>query len=229
MRASHSYWAVLGAIFVGFFLAALLPDAAWATSTIVLVETATLAIAIWTAGWAMSERTFPVALATAATAGAVLNLFWRDEALTTAVAVVGGLLAITIAVVIAEGAISQQEVNSRSVAGAICVYVLVGIVFMFVYSVLATVDPSPFFAQGTDGTRALRVYFSYVTLATLGYGDYTPASNVGHALAVLEALLGQVYLVTVVAVVVTRLGPRRRASADEPMPPADGSEESPPQ
>src|SRR5262249_40124109 len=130
--------------------------------------------------------------------------------------VVGGLLAITIAVVIAEGAIAQNEVNTRSVAGAICVYVLFGIVFMFIYSTMAAVDATPFFAQGTDGTRPLRLYFSFVTLATLGYGDYTPAANLGHALAVLEALAGQLYLVTVVAVVVTRLArPRRGASARE--------------
>lgn len=210
IRDNHSYWAVLGAIFVGFFLAALLPDTPWATSTIVLVEAATLAIAIWTAGWAMSESTFPVALATAAAVGAVLNLFWRDDALTAALGIVGGLLTIVIAVVIARGAVAQQEVNSRSVAGAICVYVLFGMVFMFVYSTIAVLDATPFFAQGTDGTRPLRLYFSFVTLATLGYGDYTPKGNLGHALAVLEALMGQLYLVTVVAVVVTRLARPRR-------------------
>jgi hypothetical protein len=225
IHAHHSYWAVLGAIFVVFFGAALLPDGPWATSTIVLVEAATLAIAIWTAGWGMTERSFPVALATVAAAGAVVNLFWRDEALTAALGVVGGLLAITIAVVIAEGAIAQREVNSRSVAGAICVYVLFGLVFMFVYSVIATIDTAPFFAQGGDGTRPLRVYFSFVTLATLGYGDYTPAGNLGHALAVLEALMGQLYLVTVVAVVVTRLGrPERRRS----LPTDDGAEHDEP-
>jgi len=60
--------------------------------------------------------------------------------------------------------------------------------------------------QGTDGTRAVRLYFSFVTLATLGYGDYSPTGDVGHMLAVLEALIGQLYLVTVVAIVVTRIG-----------------------
>jgi hypothetical protein len=81
---------------------------------------------------------------------------------------------------------------------------------------MATIDATPFFAQGGDGTRALRLYFSFVTLATLGYGDYTPAGNLGHAFAVLEALMGQLYLVTVVAVVVTRLGrPGRYAPARE--------------
>lgn len=210
MRARHSYWAVLAAIFVTFFLAALLPDQPWASSLIVLIQSATLLIAIWTAGWAMTERTLPFAIATAAGIAAVINIFWRGEALTAALGLVAGLLIITVAVVIAKGAVAQNEINSRSVAGAICVYMLFGLLFMFLFGVLAVLGHGPFFAQGTDGTRSLRLYFSYVTLATLGYGDYTPAGNLGHALAVLEALIGQLYLVTVVAVVVTRLaGPGR--------------------
>jgi hypothetical protein len=206
MRAAHSYWAVLAAIFVGFFLAALLPDAPWATSLIVLVQSATLLIAIWTAGWAVTERAVSFGLATAGGAAAAINIVWQSEALTALLGITAGLLTITIAVVVAAGAVSQREVNTRSVAGAICVYVLLGMLFLFVYTVLATLETTPFFAQGTDGTRPLRLYFSFVTLATLGYGDYTPAGNLGHALAVLEALMGQLYLVTVVAVVVTRLG-----------------------
>jgi hypothetical protein len=206
IRANHSYWAVLGAIFVGFFGAALLPDHPWATSTIVLVEAATLAIAIWTGGWAMTEQSLPLALATAAAVCAVVNLFWQGKALTVTLGILGGLGTIAIAVVIARGAIAQGVVNSRSVAGAICIYVQLGIVFMFIYGLLATLKGAPFFADGTDGTRPVRLYFSYVTLATVGYGDYTAAGNLGRALAVLEALMGQLYLVTVVAVVVTRLG-----------------------
>jgi Ion channel len=206
LRANHSYWAVLAAIFVVFFLAALLPEAPWATSLIVLFQSGTLLIAIWTAGWGMTERTIPFAIATAAGVAAAINLFWQGEALTAALGLVAGLLTITIAFVIAAGAVAQNEVNSRSVAGAICVYLLFGILFMFLYSVAATLGHTPFFAQGTDGTRPIRLYFSFVTLTTIGYGDYTAAGNLGHALAVLEALIGQLYLVTVVAVVVTRLG-----------------------
>ncbi|HKD94836.1 MAG TPA: potassium channel family protein [Gaiellaceae bacterium] len=206
MRASHSYWAVLAAIFLVFFLAALLPNTDWALSLIVLMQSATLLIAIWTAGWSMTERTGPFAIATAAAIAAAINLFWEGEALTATLGGVAGLLTVTLAYVIAMGAVAQNEVNSRSVGGAICVYMLFGMLFMFLFGILALVGHGPFFAQGTDGTRPLRLYFSYTTLATLGYGDYTAASNLGHALAVLEALIGQLYLVTVVAVVVTRLG-----------------------
>jgi len=211
IRATHSYWAVLAAIFVAFFLAAILPDDAWSSSLIVLVLSATLLTVIWTAGWAMTERTIPFAVATGAGIAAAINIFWQGQALTAALGLVAGLLIVTTAVAIAAGAVAQNEVNSRSVAGAICVYLLFGMLFMFLYGVLAALGHGPFFAQGTDGTRPLRFYFSYVTLATLGYGDYTPASNLGHALAVLEALIGQLYLVTVVAVVVTRLGRPGRA------------------
>jgi hypothetical protein len=209
MRASHSYWAVLAAIFVIFFLAALLPDEPWALSLIVLMQCATLLIVIWTAGWSMTERIVPFAIAATAGVAATINLFRQGETLTTVLSIAAGLLTITIAVAIARGAVAQNEVNSRSVAGAICVYLLFGMLFMFLYGVLATLGHTPFFAQGTDGTRALRLYFSYVTLATLGYGDYTPAGNLGHMLAVAEALIGQLYLVTVVAVLVARLGHRR--------------------
>jgi ion channel len=223
LRASHSYWAVLALIFVAFFLAALLPDSAWATSLIVLVQSATLLTVIWTAGWAMSEKTIPFAIAAAAGLAAVINLFWQAEALTVALALVAGVLTVAIAVAIATGAVAQNEVNSRSVAGAICVYVLFGLLFMFMFGVLAILGHGPFFAQGTDGTRSIRLYFSFVTLATLGYGDYTPAGNLGHALAVLEALIGQLYLVTVVSVIITRLGrPARRSTASEKESVIDG-------
>jgi len=225
MRAAHSYWAVLGAIFVTFFLAALLPDAAWATSLIVLAQSATLLIVIWTAGWGMTERTLPFATATVAGVAAAVNIFWQGDALTAALAIFAGFMSVAIAVAIGQGAVAQNEVNSRSVAGAICVYMLIGMLFMWLYSVLAVLGHEPFFAQGTDGTRPVRVYFSYTTLATLGYGDYTPAKNLGRALAVLEALIGQLYLVTVVAVVVTRLGrPGRRATPTEKESENDGPE-----
>jgi len=216
MRAAHSYWAVLAAIFVTFFLAALLPDAAWATSLIALAQSATLLIVIWTAGWTMTERLAPFTIAVVAGVAALVNLVWQGKTLTIVLGLAAGVLSVAIAVAIARGAVGQNEVNSRSVAGAICVYMLIGMLFMWLFSVLAVLGQGPFFAQGTDGTRSVRLYFSYTTLATLGYGDYTPAGNLGRSLAVLEALIGQLYLVTVVAVVVTRLGkPGRRAITTE--------------
>jgi hypothetical protein len=87
--------------------------------------------------------------------------------------------------------------------------VLIGIVFVYLYGVITVLGSGDFFAQGTDGTRSLRLYFSFVTLATLGYGDYTAAGELGRTLAVVEALIGQLYLVTVIAVLVSRIQAKR--------------------
>jgi hypothetical protein len=123
----------------------------------------------------------------------------------------GGLLLAATIVVIVHGVISHSEVNAQSVIGAITVYILLGMVFISIYTVVAVLGDGPFFAQGTDGTLSLRLYFSFVTLTTVVFGDYTAAGTAGHTFAVTEALLGQVYLVTVVALLVSRMRVRSRA------------------
>jgi hypothetical protein len=144
-----------------------------------------------------------------ATGVAIANLVWGGNGLAAATALLAAGLVIVTAGAIGIGVADQRGVNSRSVLGAISIYLLVGMLFVFVYGAVATLGTGPFFAQGTDGTRSLRLYFSFVTMATLGYGDYTPAGTLGHMLAVVEALFGQLYLVTVVALLVSRLRGRR--------------------
>ena len=153
----------------------------------------------------MAQRPLPDLLVALAAAGLIRS----GTGLSAALSLVSGLMTVAIVVVIVHSVVAKGEVNRQSITGAICVYLLLGMIFVFVYGVVAALGDGPFFAQGTDGTRALRVYFSYVTLATLGYGDYTPAGNLGHTLAVVEALLGQLYLVTVVALLVARMRPAR--------------------
>ena len=107
------------------------------------------------------------------------------------------------------GVLDQREVNRQAVTGAVCIYVLIGFFYVFIYGAIAAFGDGYLFAQGTDGTRSIRLYFSYVTLATVGYGDYTMAGNLGRTLAVLEALMGQLYLVTILALLVSRMRPKR--------------------
>ena len=89
-----------------------------------------------------------------------------------------------------------------------------------------------FFAEGVPATIPHCTYFSFTTLATIGYGDLTAASNLGHTLSVSEGLLGQVYLVTVVSLIVGNLGRRRPPGErveDQLQDPTGGSRpESPP-
>jgi hypothetical protein len=130
------------------------------------------------------------------------------------VGILSGLLAVATIATVALGVVDQGEANVRAVTGAVCVYVLIGIMFVYLYGVIAVVGSGDFFAQGTDGTRSLRLYFSFVTLATLGYGDYTASGELGRTLAIVEALVGQLYLVTVIAVLVSRIRGRGSEAAD---------------
>ena len=108
-------------------------------------------------------------------------------------------------------------VNVQTVLGAICIYVVIGILFASVDSGLGHLSDQPFFAGIAAATSSQYVYFSFITLSTVGYGDLTPALPAARALAVTEALIGQLYLVTVLALLVSNFGqvrqPRGRGSS----------------
>ena len=95
------------------------------------------------------------------------------------------------------------------VAGVLCLYLLLGLFFTSIYVAVQNLGGAPFFANGAAAVSSRALYFSFVTMTTVGYGDYTARTNLGHTLAVSEALIGQIYLVTVVAAIVGRLVPRR--------------------
>jgi voltage-gated potassium channel len=205
LRAARSYRSVLLLIGATFIFASLAGDAAWTTGVLVLLEATTLAVAMWTSGLARASSWSLIALVSTGGLVALVLPLWPHTALLGAAGIASGVLVVAAMVAIGIGVLDQNEVNAQSVTGAICVYVLFGLLFLFFYSSVALLGSGNFFAQGTDGTRAIRLYFSFVTLATLGYGDYTPAAELGRTLAVLEALAGQLYLVTVLALLVSRL------------------------
>jgi hypothetical protein len=105
---------------------------------------------------------------------------------------------------------TSGQVHLESVMGVLALYLLLGMLFAFVYGAIDRFGGDPVFANGTEATASLCLYFSFTTLTTVGYGDVVTRSDLGHTLAVLEALLGQIYLVTVVSVLVSNLGRRAR-------------------
>lgn len=209
LRASHTYRWVLLLIVISFAFAATAPNSAWARSVLVFIQSATLVVALWTSGLAKYARASLILVAVAL-ALAVLLVLSPSDTLLGLVGLFELALTLGAAAILAFGIIDQGEVNAQSVTGAVCVYLLLGLMFTFVYGAVAVLGSGPFFSQGTDGTLPTRLYFSYITLATVGYGDYTASGDLGRMLAVIEALTGQLYLVTVVALLVSRVGLRRR-------------------
>jgi hypothetical protein len=205
VRASHSYGLVLALIVVSFVFISVAPDSAWADSVLLLLQSVTLVTALWTSGVARTDSTLSLSLIALSSLAALALLVFGGNGFDSAVGILSGVVTVATIGTIALGVVDQGEANIRAVTGAVCVYVLIGLLFVFLYGVLAKLGSGDFFAQGTDGTRSLRLYFSFVTLATLGYGDYTPAGSLGRTLAIVEALAGQLYLVTVIAVLVSRM------------------------
>jgi Ion channel len=208
VRASHSYGLVLALIGVSFVFMSVAPNSTWADSVLLLLQSITLVTALWTSGVARTDSTLSLSLVALAGLAALGLLVFGGNGFASAVGLLSGVLTVATIGTVALGVVDQGEANVRAVTGAVCVYVLIGLLFVFIYGVLAKLGSGDFFAQGTDGTRSLRLYFSFVTLATLGYGDYTPAGSLGRTLAVIEALTGQLYLVTVIAVLVSRMRAR---------------------
>ena len=185
-HASRSFGTVLVLIGASFVFGATASDAAWTTGVLVVLQGLTLIAALWTSGLARARSwlVFGLAMLAIAIGLAVVSSAVGGADLIGGVGVVSALLSIGVVVVIARSIARSPEVSAQTILGAICIYVSIGIIFVFAYGAVADIGSSPFFAQAGDGTRALRLYFSYVTLATLGYGDYTPATNLGHMLAV---------------------------------------------
>ena len=118
---------------------------------------------------------------------------------------------------------ATRAVTIEAVLGVLCVYILLGMFFAFLYGGMDWVGSEPFFDQNVEATASRCQYYSFTTLATVGYGDLTARSNLGHTLSNAEALVGQVYLVTVVSLIVGNLGRRRRPDADAPAGPEPGA------
>jgi voltage-gated potassium channel len=208
LRGSHSYRFLLLLTLAIFVFIMAVPDGAWSLGLTALLLCGTLIVAIWTAGFGWSlTRTLTVGAA--GVVAAVVAKTVSSNVAAGAVWFVALALAAATIWVIALGVVDQGEVNSQSVVGAICIYLQLGLLFSFAYGSAAKLESGFFFAQGTDGTAAIRLYFSYITMATVGYGDYSPAGNLGRTLAVLEGILGQLYLVTVVALLISRIGRRQ--------------------
>jgi hypothetical protein len=110
---------------------------------------------------------------------------------------------------------ASREVRIESVMGVLSLYMLLGMLFAFVFGAIDKLGGDPFFAGDASATVSNCLYFSFTTLATVGYGDFTARSGLGHTLSVTEALIGQIYLVTVVSLIISNLG-RRAGRAPDP-------------
>jgi hypothetical protein len=197
---------VLGLLIATYFLVSLLPDATWSRLVQELAVGATLLITLRTShARARLQRL--------ARAGVVVGLV-----LTLVGSLVGSALALVHLVfmllllvtpfVILNRILRHSTVSIETIAGAIDVYVLLGLIFAMLYRSIAALAGTPFFVQTNLASGNQFLYFSFATETTVGYGDLTAATNIGRSIVVLEALIGQIFLVTLVARLVSLMATR---------------------
>jgi len=150
-------------------------------------------------------RTASVVVALAVAGAAIGLLFGAEEGSFTA-GLVGLMLAFAAPVVILGRILRSPTITVRLVLGALAIYLLLGLTYAYLYPLIAHVTGQTFFVQTAHPESIDFVYFSYVTLTTVGYGDFTASTSVGRMFAVSEALTGQLYLVSAVALLVGNIG-----------------------
>ena len=180
----------------------------------------TLLFVLNTAG--ANRRTFraAVVVVSAAVLATGVALILGDTFGASAAGLVGLMLAVVAPVVILRRIVTSPTITFRLVLGALCIYLLLGLAYAYLFPLIATVTSEAFFVQTNDPSPSDYVYFSYTTLATIGYGDFTAATGLGRMIAVSEGLVGQLYLVSAVALLVGNIGRQLRA----PVPPVGAAE-----
>jgi hypothetical protein len=155
--------------------------------------------------------------------GALVSHWWMILALSPISVVTGTLCAIIffsfIALSLLFHVFGHERVTGDTIAGAICVFLLIGIIWMVAYQAIHFFNPKAFnniVAGGFSPAAVIDLaYFSFVTLTTVGYGDITPISRPVRMFVVTEAIVGQIYLTVLVARLVGLYAPLRASQAGQ--------------
>jgi hypothetical protein len=155
-------------------------------------------------------------------AGSAAALFGTGQVGNSSAEIVALLYVVLTPPAIVTGLLKQfreaEAVTMQTMFGVLCLYLLIGLMFGVAFGTIDQISSTAFFTTSGESGRDDFLYFSYSTLSTVGYGDLVAATNLGRALAISEALLGQLYLVTVVAVIISNLRPARPRSRREDKP-----------
>jgi len=199
-----SYASLLVLLLANFFVIELVTDARWGAVASILLAVAALIVAISDPEAGKGLETWHwIVIGVCVALAPIVLLVTSSSVLGVAYLIPVGLLASATLPVTLSRIAHHSRVTSETILGATCAYILFGLLFAFVFLALGELRDAPFFAQPGPHEQSEYLYFSFVALTTLGFGDLSPAVGLPQALTVIEALLGSVFLVTLVARLVT--------------------------
>ncbi len=198
-RATDAFGLVFVLVMITYLLASLLENRGWGSVALTLATSATSVVAL------ISSHTRPrlvrlaltlsvLTVVLAAVGAASGDHIWLNVATLIQVS----LLTVAMGAVLRR-VVMAPEVGSRTILGALSVYAVLGILFTFLYGVIDRVQGGPFFEGHPNPASSDVLFFSYTTLTTTGYGNLVPGGQPGRLISGLEMMAGQIFLVTLVA------------------------------
>ncbi len=198
-RASDAFGLVLLLVLLTYVLASVISNGGWSATLLTAVMGTTSVVALTSSHarpvvvrWALIFAALAVLLAAVAAIGG--DRQWLSAA--NFVSII--LLAIAMVAVLGR-VVSSANVSSRTILGALSVYASLGILFTWAYGLIDRIEGGGFFGEATGIQGSDFLFFSYTTLTTTGYGNLVPAGQVGRMVSGFEMMLGQIFLVTLVA------------------------------
>ncbi len=213
-RIANAFGLVLLLVIATYVVGSLTRFSGWSAVAVSALASMSAAVALVSSGarpWIVRLAFCLVAVCVALAAiSAISDL---DGFLATAALVQMLLLAVASGAVL-RTVVSESEVGFRTILGAISVYMIFGLLFTSLYAAIDRLQSGAFFISQSGSRTGNFVFFSFTTLTTTGYGNLVPGGQPGKMFAGLEMLIGQIFLVTLIAGLVSLWRPGRRGSSD---------------
>jgi hypothetical protein len=218
-RVRDAFGLVFALVLTTYVLTSVLANHGWSAVVLTVATSATSVVAL------TSSHARPLVVRTAIWLSLVTILFAVVAAISDdrtwlnfSSAIQIGLLTVAMGAVLRR-VVTAPDVGFRTILGAISVYAVLGILFTFAYGMVDRLQDGAFFEELANPNGSDFIFFSYTTLTTTGYGNLVPGGQPGRMLSGLEMMIGQIFLVTLVAGLVSLWRPgdairRRRGEAE---------------
>jgi Ion channel len=208
-RAGDAFGLVLVLVLATYVLASLLSNRGWPAVVELTAGTATAVVALVSAHAPARLARAAIGLAVLAIALAAVAAITGTRGWLSAGALVELTLLTAATIAVLYRVAISNVVDTRTILGAISVYAILGLLFTFLYATVERLQGTSFFGHLTEPQRSDFIFFSFTTLTTTGYGNLVPAGQPGRMLSGLEMMIGQIFLVTLVARLVSLWRPGR--------------------
>jgi voltage-gated potassium channel Kch len=215
LGGTDRYGVLLLLIIITIVVTVVLRDNTWERFASVTMIGVMLLFALRTSGASMQLQRLAIAFVPVCIVATAIAAGWGEDGQAVRIGIASLMTVLQAAVLLAilRRLATHLTISWNTILGALCIYLLFGMAYSSAYAIAGHAQDGKLFVQQDAFTSADTIYFSLVTLTTVGYGDLTMRTDLTRIMAAMEALLGQIYLITAVGLLIGNLGRRRRKPA----------------